>query len=119
MHEGSIAKNILKVVDGIKKEHNVDTVKEVVVRIGKLHAVVTDSLVFLFDLMKKDYPGLENARLIVEEVMVEGKCKKCGKAFTLDTPVFVCPICGSPDVVVEKGEEMLVVSITAEEETDE
>lgn len=107
MHEGSIAKGIIEVVE--REAGELKEVLKVKVRIGKLHAVVPDCLTFFFDSMKEG--KLKNAVLEIEEVPVKGVCNRCRKEFEIDEPLFLCPLCGSVDVEIKQGEEMHVVCI--------
>ncbi|RKZ21291.1 hypothetical protein DRQ16_03815 [bacterium] len=112
MHEGSIARGIIEVVE--REAQELTEVLKVRVRIGKLHAVVPDALTFFFDVMKQG--KLKNAVLEIEEVPVKGKCNRCGKEFEINEPLFLCPLCGSGDVEIKQGQEMHVVCIEGRKE---
>jgi hydrogenase nickel incorporation protein HypA/HybF len=118
MHELSICHGIMEVagaaLDALAPP--VPRVDRVTVRIGRLTAVVPDSLRYHFDLL---VPGtrLEGAELVIEEVPIRGRCADCGGRFEIDTLSFTCPRCGSGLVDLLSGRELEVVSLdTAEEE---
>jgi hydrogenase nickel incorporation protein HypA/HybF len=83
-------------------------------QIGKLSAVVPDSLRFCFQFVAKDTLA-ENAELAIEEISVTCKCTACASEFTLDFPAFLCPHCGSGEVRLLSGQELFIKSIEIEE----
>ena len=54
---------------------------------------------------------LESARLDVEEVPEAGTCRRCGEAVTLQGLPFVCAACGSPDLEITSGRELVIDSL--------
>ena len=85
-------------------------VERVNLRVGKLSAVVPDSLRFCFDILIRDTP-LANASLNIQEVPVSAQCGDCGHAWTAERPEFLCPRCGGGAVQLLSGQELEVVSI--------
>jgi hydrogenase nickel incorporation protein HypA/HybF len=61
-------------------------------KVGKLAAVVPDSLKFCFEVAAKNTP-LEGAILQIEEIPVTARCKNCGHFWTAIQPVFICEKC--------------------------
>lgn len=117
MHELTIAQNICDIVkrelediDGIKE------VRKIRVKVGKLSGVVPDSLNFCFGFVSEGTP-MEGASLEIEEIPVEVECNRCGDRFSLQEPLFVCPGCGSGDLGILAGQELLLQSIEVEEAT--
>ena len=118
MHELSICYGILKVAAGaletLPSSH--PRVEQVTVRIGRLTAIVPDTLRYYFGLL---IPGtaLEGAALVVEEIPIRGCCSDCSGRFEIETLSFTCPQCGSGMIELLSGRELEVVSLdTAEEE---
>jgi hydrogenase nickel incorporation protein HypA/HybF len=85
------------------------------VKIGKLAAVVPESLRFCFDVAIKDTP-LEGAKLAIEEIPVVAKCNDCNARMTIEEPVFVCQTCQSGSLLILSGRELDIESIEVEEE---
>ncbi len=115
MHEMTIAQNICDIVkqeigdiDGIKR------VTRIRLKIGKLSGVVPDSLSFCFGFVSEGTP-LKGASLQIDHVPVEVKCNRCGAKFDLEKPLFICPDCGSSDLAILAGQELLIESIEVEE----
>ena len=86
--------------------------------VGKLSAVVSDSLRFCFNVAAKDTP-LDGAELFIEEVDVVARCNDCDHQWTIDTPAFSCPRCKSGDITLVSGRELDIRSIEIEDESDD
>ena len=85
-------------------------VERVNIKIGKLSAVVTDSLRFCFEVVTRD-TALEGAELAVEEVPVTARCNDCRYEWTIGNPVFSCSRCNSGAVELLSGRELDIESI--------
>ncbi|MDA8140805.1 MAG: hydrogenase maturation nickel metallochaperone HypA [Desulfobacteraceae bacterium] len=117
MHEMGIATEILKIVqDSIPAEMAGARVRRVNLRVGKLSAIVTESLRFCFTIVAEKTP-VAGAELAVEEVAVKAKCGACGQEFTIESAVFLCPACNSGNIQMLSGRELDIVSIEVEEES--
>jgi len=114
MHELSIAENIREVVVESLGERKAK-VSHINLKIGKLTAVVPDSLRFCFQFVAKG-TAMEGAKLMIEEISVKGRCIECGEDFTIDAPLFLCPHCGSGKIELKTGYELFIKSIEIEEE---
>jgi hydrogenase nickel incorporation protein HypA/HybF len=85
-------------------------VERVNVKIGKLSAVVPDSLRFCFDIAIKDTP-LSGAELVIEEIPVTARCNGCENEWTISEAVFSCPRCDTGDIHILSGQELNIESI--------
>jgi hydrogenase nickel incorporation protein HypA/HybF len=90
-------------------------VERVNLKIGRLAAVVPDSLRFCFEIAVKDTP-LDRAELHIEEIPVVARCNDCNAEWTITGPVFVCEKCKSGSIELLSGQELDIVSIEIEEE---
>lgn len=116
MHEMGIAMEIVDIATASIPEDMQDArVKRVNLQVGKLSAIVTESLRFCFDLVVKETP-LEGAELAVEEMPVVARCKECQTQWTVSEPVFTCKNCGSGNIDILSGRELDIKSIEIEEE---
>jgi hydrogenase nickel incorporation protein HypA/HybF len=114
MHELYIAQSILSSVKkSLPEKVAPATVAQVRVEVGQLDAVVSESLIFLFDAIKSEC-GLPQAELRVETVPVRCRCRACGHEFALDLPIFLCPVCGSGDTELLQGRGIRITGITAD-----
>jgi hydrogenase nickel incorporation protein HypA/HybF len=85
-------------------------VSTVHVRVGHLRQVVPDSLVFCWQLLTDD-SELAGAELQIDEVPAVVRCSACGEESTLAAPVLACLACGSFDVALQTGDELLIEAI--------
>ncbi len=107
MHELSICNAIAQTAT---KHADGQPVSQVKVRIGHLRQVVPDTLQFNWEVVSAQV-GLEDAELVIEHVPAVVECGTCGARTGLDLPIMACAPCGSVDVRLVSGEELLVVSI--------
>jgi len=115
MHETSIAIGLLDSLSNMAEREGAKRVLKVNVRIGKLSGIVIDSFVFAFNALKEQYPKLREAELLIEEVPIRYRCKKCGREFEVETVFFPeCPDCGSAEVELISGEELEVINAEIE-----
>jgi hydrogenase nickel incorporation protein HypA/HybF len=111
MHELSIAEALV----AIAARHAGDRqVVRVEVRLGHLRQVVPQALEFAFGLVAEGTP-VEGAELVMEVVPAAGSCRTCGTAGELPGFPLLCAACGSADLEITQGEELLVDALELEE----
>ncbi len=115
MHEMGIAMQIAEIATSSIPDNMANVrIEKVNLRVGKLSAIVPDSLSFCFEIAVKDTP-LDGASLNIEEVPVSAKCKDCGFRWTIKSSVFKCTKCESGSIEILSGRELDVVSIEVAE----
>ena len=93
-------------------------IERVNLTVGKLAAVVPESLRFCFDVATRETP-LEGAELRIEEIPVTASCRDCNHRWTIESPAFLCPSCESGSIELLSGRELDIESIEiAEGEAD-
>jgi hydrogenase nickel incorporation protein HypA/HybF len=112
MHELALANAIVHIAERHAEGRKVTAVA---VRAGALRQVVPSALSFAFEAVAQG-TAVEGAALELEEVRVVVGCRACGTESEVDGFPLVCPACGSPDVDVVRGEELLVESVELAEE---
>ena len=107
MHEMSIAQSVLEIVDETLSREKFNKLKEVVVQVGQLVAVVPDSLIFCFEALIEDtvYQG---AKITVEIIPTRAVCNACRHEFEIREICFSCPRCESTEIRVTRGEELTI-----------
>ena len=111
MHEMGIALQIVEIAVGsLPADLGEARVAAINLKIGKLAAVVPESLRFCFDVAIKD-TLLAGAKLVIEEVPVVARCKDCQARWTIDQPVFICQTCESGSLEILSGLELDIESI--------
>jgi hydrogenase nickel incorporation protein HypA/HybF len=115
MHELSIADAIAQVslrhADGRR-------VTRVEVKVGYLRQVVPSALEFAWQLITDGTP-LDGAELEIETVPARGRCRACAAHTTMESFPLQCGRCGSVDVELVAGEELLVDALELEDEEDQ
>ena len=116
MHEMGIAMQIIEIATAsIPPDEGAVKVARVNLKVGKLAAVVADSLRFCFEIAAKETP-LEGAELGIEEIPVVARCKACHSEWTIEGPAFSCQQCGSGKIDVLSGRELNIESIEIADE---
>ncbi len=110
MHELSIADAVVRIACAHADGRRIETVE---IKIGHLRQVVPDSLAFAFTLVAEGTLA-EGAELVMEEVPAAGICRVCGEESELPGFPLACARCGSLDVELVRGEELLVDALTME-----
>lgn len=107
MHELSLCRAIA----GVVKPHAVGRQVNVVrVQVGAVRQVVPDSLSFCWALVR-DVEDMPAAQLELELVQPEVSCRACVARSAIASRYSVaCPGCGSADVEICRGQEILVTS---------
>ena len=101
VHEMGIALKVLEIAEASIPQALPDArVTKVFLTVGRLAAVVPDSLRFCFEVASQR-TRLAGAELVIEEVAVRARCKACGHGWSIETAAFRCPACesGGIDIV--------------------
>lgn len=116
MHEMGIATEIVRIViESIPAQMAGCKVACVNLKVGKLAAVVPQSLRFCFEIVAKETPA-EGARLEIQEIAVTARCNHCNHEWEIGEPVFRCPQCRGTGIEMLSGRELDIDSIELEEE---
>ena len=116
MHEMGIAMQVVEIaVASIPAGMEDVKVERVNLKVGKLSAVVPDSLRFCFEIVAKDTP-LSDAERYIEEIPVVVRCDDCNTQVAISEPVFTCQKCNSGNVKLISGRELDIESIEVVQE---
>lgn len=116
MHEMGIATEIVRIVtDSIPADMADTKVVRINLKVGRLSAVVPQSLQFCFEIAAKETPA-EGAQLNIEEVAVSARCNDCDQQWEIIEPVFYCPKCNSGSIEMLSGRELDIESIELAED---
>jgi hydrogenase nickel incorporation protein HypA/HybF len=120
MHELTIAEALIEQVGteldraGRGTRLRVGAVKRLELAVGRLSGVHCDSLRFAFELLSPGTPA-EGAELSIREPRAISRCRQCRASTEIEDLVVDCPVCGSPEIVIEEGRELLLESIEIED----
>jgi len=111
MHEMGIAAQVVEIAEAsIPEDMQNAKVECVNLNIGRLAAVVPESLRFCFNIMIEN-TRLAGAELHISEIPVKALCKDCEHQWIVNTPVFTCPQCDSGALEILSGRELDISSI--------
>jgi hydrogenase nickel incorporation protein HypA/HybF len=104
MHELSIADSVVAIAC---RHASGRPVARVELKVGHLRQVVPSALEFAFALVAQGTP-VEGAELVQEKVPAAGRCRRCGTESEFDGFPLCCAACGSLELELVRGEELLV-----------
>ena len=110
MHELSIAAALVEQVGAVVTEHDAGRARRVAVRIGSLSGVDPEALRMAFPVAAEG-TACGNAELEIEFVAASILCRACGAETAPDIPFAVCERCGSTDVDVRGGADLLLTRV--------
>jgi hydrogenase nickel incorporation protein HypA/HybF len=113
VHELSIAESVVRIAEQHAAGRPVAAVE---LKLGHLRQVVPSALAFAFELVAQG-TCVEGAELVMEEIPAAGRCRGCGAESELDGFPLLCPSCGSWDLELLRGEELLVDALELEDAT--
>jgi hydrogenase nickel incorporation protein HypA/HybF len=107
MHEIALCEGVL----GVALEAAAgEPVRRVRVRVGRLQAVVPDVFDQGWELVSQG-TAAGGSRIEVVEIPVLVRCRACGLETEAPEPPLACRHCGSPDVQVVTGDELVVEEV--------
>lgn len=110
MHEMSIARNIVEIVEEALRGDPGVRVERVTVRVGAMVAVAPDSLSFCYDAITEG-TALAGSSLAIEEIPASVHCEACHQVSTVERFVFRCGHCGGTKLSMLTGNELMIGNI--------
>jgi hydrogenase nickel incorporation protein HypA/HybF len=115
MHELSIVEALIdQVGHELQRAGQPGRVLRLDLDVGRLSGVNPDSLRFAFELMA---PGtaVQGAEIVIVEPKAQCRCQACRATSEIDDLVVECPRCGSREITIEGGRDLLLHSIEIED----
>ncbi len=113
MHEHSLAESLLRQVSAARDERRLNRVRSVTIQLGAFCGVEPVLLKSAFEEQSLQRLGAF-AELQIETVELTAECEACAVCFEVVRFQFYCPHCGSEQVRITRGEELILLSITAD-----
>ncbi len=111
MHEGNFTRQIVDAILDELKSHRGQPPTRVTVKVGEMLHLVPESVRMHYDMLTQD-TALQGVRLDLEEVPVVVKCRQCSEAGPVaDHHWLACSECGSTDVELVEGNDVVIESI--------
>ncbi len=111
MHEMAVTKAIAEMIVKESKKNSIKP-KKAVLELGQLTNYKKDSILFFFDIIKKDEPLLNNTVLEINEKQGIVQCNDCKKQSKVEEAIMIfCPECESSNVEIIDGKEFKLIKI--------
>jgi hydrogenase nickel incorporation protein HypA/HybF len=112
MHELGLCDALLKKVDGLVKENELEGVNSVTIEVGTLSGVIPRFMEDCWEAVIDDSP-YSGTKLIVVSVPGKARCADCGAEFIVDMEDMICPDCGEKHLIPIDGNGMTITEIEA------
>lgn len=113
MHEFSIAKSLLELVEEEARKHGAKRVVRVELLIGILSGVEPHLLEIAFEALKEGTIA-KDAHLILYIEGIKMYCEDCKREFEKEEINFLCPYCGSFNTTIRGGQDLILKSVELE-----
>lgn len=110
MHELSLARAVLKIVEEERADQGFDKVVRLHLALGAFSHVAPEALTTALESVVQGSPA-QGAKLDIEIIPAQGACGTCGFKGVLLQRWDPCPECGGHDWQMLSGEELKVVSL--------
>ena len=113
MHELSIARSILAIVEQAAKDEGFGRVLEIRLKMGEYSGLVPECLEAFFPIASKGTPA-EGARLVMGTLPAVFRCLDCGYEGPADRKNACCPECRGTALRMTQGREFYVEDLKVE-----
>lgn len=113
MHEYSIVQALLTQCEEIAQQNDAQSVKKVVVKIGKMSGVEPHLLEIAFNTFREK-TVCDGADFVMKVQPLTIECNTCKAITELKEIYYKCPQCDSLDVSVIDGEDMFLMTLELE-----
>jgi len=114
MHELSLCRSIIEIIENSAKDYKGKQVKTIHLDIGQLAGVDRHALLFGFEVASIGTIA-ENAALTINDISGRGFCERCGEEeLHINHFYDPCPVCCHYPLNITQGEELKVKSIEVE-----
>ena len=113
MHELSMAEGLIDHIILIANENKISRINEIIIHAGELRLIIPEVMQEAFRAVSEGTLA-EKAVLIIEEVPAQARCNDCEKVFHPEINDFSCPECQKADVTIQKGNDIILTSISGD-----
>ena len=112
MHELSIAMAMIEQVEEILRKEGAVGAGKIVALVGELSGIECEALEFAFSVAREGTMAAD-AELAIEAVKAAVLCGACGKESNPEVPGMECRHCGSSNVRIVQGRDLVIKKIEA------
>lgn len=118
MHELPITESIVRIAEEEANKYNVKRINEIRIKVGELSGLVPECIQYYFDIVSLGSRA-EGAKLKIDKIPISMKCADCGFSGVIEHfNENICPICGSSQMSMVRGNEFYLDSMEVEEDGD-
>jgi hydrogenase nickel incorporation protein HypA/HybF len=111
MHELGIVMNVIKQVEEVAEQNQVEQVKELTMEVGEVSAIVPELFTDCFEWAKKKTKYMQDCVLDLVVLEAISYCQDCKKNFKTTQYAKQCPHCGSVNTYLITGNEINIHDI--------
>ena len=113
MHETSLAQELLRQAEDLRREHQAERIVRLEVDVGEFSGVDVSALESAFELVAEEQKE-EAPVLQARAVPLEARCESCGEHLRLHAFHFSCSKCNSTSLTVLQGEDLILRAVIVE-----
>ena len=113
MHELTLCRNILRIIDEHAERDGFRRVRRVCLDVGILAAVEPEAMRFGFAVASRGGVA-EGAVLEISQVNAEAQCAACKARVSIGSILAACPECGAERLSFEGGDELKIRELEVE-----
>ena len=113
MHELGVVFHIIKRVEELGAENNLQKVSRVTVEVGEVSAIIPSYLTDCWNWAVKKSELLDGAELSIETLPAVTWCNACKTTYPTVPHGKICPNCGSEETWLQQGNEFNLKQIEA------
>lgn len=118
MHERSLVRTLLEQVREECDSKGIGSLTRVRIGVGAFSGVEAELMETAFDELSDSYFS-SPVTLVIDRIPLCGKCGECQGVFEIREFRFVCPVCGGTDLRIVSGDELQLISLTANENSSD
>jgi hydrogenase nickel incorporation protein HypA/HybF len=117
MHEVAIVETLLQqVADEVRQSGYSGRVTQLDLIVGRLSGASAEAIRLAFEVLSKDDPLVDGAKLVIAEPKAVCRCQACGVDTEIDELIAACPCCQSGQIQIVGGHDLLLDSIDLDDE---
>ena len=119
MHELGIVFHIIRSVEKVAAENDLEKVSAVVLELGEVSGVIPHELSSCWNWAVKKTERMREAALVIETIPAVTFCEGCGQTYPTVPQGKICPHCGSGETWLRQGNEIQLKEIATREEQED
>ncbi len=112
MHELAITQNLIAMIEIECKKHQIQNPTKIIVDLGLFTTYSKDSILFYFNILRKELPFLQKTKLQIKVLQGKIQCADChSESIVKDPHIILCQKCHSFNVQILQGREIILKEI--------